>query len=115
MTISSTGKDMLVQFSTTDEYVDYGFRAYFHYVPYVNNCENWLNKTSSHKLILKSPTNAANDCNWLISGVENTTTININFEYFEVKNAFNFKALNFVIFLSKILLKLFSLGIRELF
>ena len=93
-TISSTGKDMLVQFSTTDEHVDYGFRANFQFVPYVNNCENWLNKTSSHELILKSPTNAANDCNWLISGVENTTTINIHFEYFEVKNAFNFKAWN---------------------
>ena len=84
-TISSTGEDMLVQFSTTDEFVDYGFRAYFQYLPYVNNCENWLNKTSSHELILESPNDTANDCNWLISGVEGTTTINIHFEYFEVK------------------------------
>ena len=46
MTISSTEKDMLIQFLTDDVQGFHGFRAFFHYMPIEPNCVNWLNLTA---------------------------------------------------------------------
>ena len=86
MTISSTGKDMLVQFLTDDEYVFLGFRAYFHYIPIESNCANWLNMTFQ---LLKSPDYPTIDCYWVVTAPSMDSTIVINFETFEV-NFFSF-------------------------
>ena len=64
MTISSIGKDMLVQFITDDFAVEKGFRAYFHYIPIEPNCANWLNMTAQ---ILKSPDYPKINCSWVIT------------------------------------------------
>ena len=83
MTISSTGKDMLVQFFTNDDSVQRGFRAYFHYIPFDSNCANWLNMTAQ---ILKSPDyHPTIDCSWVITAPTIDSTIIIHFETFEVK------------------------------
>ena len=82
MTISSTGKDMLVQFLTDDNSVLLGFRASFHYIPIEPNCANWLNMTA---LLLKSPDYPTIDCSWVITAPSIDSTIVINFETFEVK------------------------------
>ena len=82
MTISSTGKDMLIQFLTNDAYVAAGFRANFHYMPIEPNCVNWLNMTAQ---ILKSPDYPTFDCSWLITMPSLDSTIIIQFETFEVK------------------------------
>ena len=82
MTISSTGKDMLIQFVTDDHIVWAGFRAYFHYMPIDSNCANWLNMTSQ---ILKTPDFPTIDCNWVITAPTIDSTIIIYFELFEVK------------------------------
>ena len=82
MTISSSGKDMLVQFLTNDYDVYEGFRAYFHYIPIEPNCENWLNLTTQ---LLKSPDYPTIDCCWVITAPSTDSTIIINFETFEVK------------------------------
>ena len=81
MTISSTGKDMLVQFITDDDNVWNGFRAYFHYVTIESNCENWLDRTAS---LLKSPDYPAIDCSWVITAPSIASTIIIQFASFEV-------------------------------
>ena len=81
MTISSTGKDMLVQFFTDDEVVGTGFRAYFHYTSIDPDCANWLNMTSQ---LLKSPDYPTIDCNWVITAPKIDSIININFNSFEV-------------------------------
>ena len=82
MTISSSGKDMLVQFLTDDEDVDRGFKAYFHYIPNDPNCANWLNMTAQ---LLKLPDYPTIDCSWVIIASSIVSTIIINFETFEVK------------------------------
>ena len=82
MTISSTGKDMLIQFLTDDSYVSLGFRAYFHYIPIDPNCANWLNMTAQ---LLKSPEYPSTDCSWVITAPSIDSTIIIHFETFEVK------------------------------
>ena len=81
MTISSMGKDMLVQFLTDDVNVFLGFRAFFHYIPIEPNCVNWLNMKTQ---MLKSPDYPTIDCNWVITAPKIDNTININFVSFEV-------------------------------
>ena len=81
MTISSTGKDMLVQFLTDDSDLGRGFRAFFHYMPIEQNCENWLNMTAQ---LLKSPYYPTIDCSWVITAPTIGSTIIIHFETFEV-------------------------------
>ena len=81
-TISSTGKDMLVQFLTDDQSVFKGFRAYFHFMHIEPNCANWLNMTAQ---LLKSPDYPTIDCSWVITAPSTDSTIVINFETFEVK------------------------------
>ena len=83
MTISSTGKDMLIQFLTNDAYVAAGFRAYFHYMLIEPNCVNWLNMTAQ---LLKSPDYPTIDCSWVITASSIDSTIIIHFETFEVKS-----------------------------
>ena len=80
MTISSTGKDMLIQFSTDDKSVKGGFKAYFHYIPFEPNCANWLNIAQQ----LKSPESPTIDCSWVITAPTIDSTITINFDTFEV-------------------------------
>ena len=82
MTISSSGKDMMVQFLTDDSMVYLGFRVYFHYMPIEPNCANWLNMTAQ---LLKSPDYPTIDCSWVITAPSTDSTINIQFENFEVK------------------------------
>ena len=81
MTISSMGKDMLVQFLTDDVNVFLGFRAFFHYMPIEPNCANWLNMTAQ---LLKSPDCPKIDCSWVITAPTIDSTITINFDTFEV-------------------------------
>ena len=82
MTISSSGKDMLVQFLTDDYSVQSGFRAYFHYIPIEPNCANFLNMTAQ---LLKSPDYPNIDCTWVITAPTIDSTIIIHFVMFEVK------------------------------
>ena len=82
MTISSSGKDMLVQFLTDDEHVNQGFKAYFNYIPIDPNCANWLNMTAQ---LLKSSDYPTIDCSWVITAPTIDSTIIIHFETFEVK------------------------------
>ena len=82
MTISSTGKDMLVQFLTDDQIVRDGFRAKFHYIPIESNCANWLNLTAQ---LLKSSDNPTINCSWVITAPLINDDIVIHFETFEVK------------------------------
>ena len=102
MTISSSGKDMLVQFLTDDENVWQGFRADFHYIPIDSNCANWLNMTSQ---LLKSPDYPTIDCSWIITASSIDSTIIIHFETFEVKLQLILNLL-----LCKKLVKILSLG-----
>ena len=88
MTISSSGKDMLVQFLTDDQSVWAGFRAYFHHIPIEPNCANWLNMTAQ---LLKSPDYPTIDCSWVITAPSTASTIIIQFETFEVLNIFHCK------------------------
>ena len=81
ITISSSGKDMLVQFLTDDYMVFWGFKAYFHFIPIDSNCENWLDRTAS---LLKSPDYPAIDCSWVITAPSIASTIIIQFASFEV-------------------------------
>ena len=82
MTISSTGKDMLIQFLTDDYSVNLGFKAYFDYIPIESNCANWLNMTAQ---ILKSSDYPTIDCSWVITAPTIDNIIVIDFEMFEVK------------------------------
>ena len=82
MTISSTGKDMLVQFITDHEYVNSGFKAYFHYIPIDTNCAKWLNMTAQ---LLKSPNHPTIHCSWVITASTIDSTNIIHFETYEVK------------------------------
>ena len=83
---------MLVQFLTDDEYVDRGFRSYFHYMPIEPNCENWLNRSTQ---CLKSPDYPIIDCSWVTTAPSTDSTIIINFETFEVEYFFfNFQFLH---------------------
>ena len=82
MTISSSVKDMLVQFSTDDDQVYLGFKAYFHYIPIDSNCANWLNISAQ---LLKSPDYPTIDCSWVITAPSISSSITIDFEIFEVK------------------------------
>ena len=80
MTISSTGKDMLVQFLTDDVDTLKGFTASFHYMPMKPNCENWLNLPA-----LESPDYPTTDCSWVITAPSIASTISINFKTLEVQ------------------------------
>ena len=82
ITISSSGKDMLVQFLTDDDSVWQGFKAYFHYIPIEPNCANWLNMAAQ---LLKSPNYPTIDCSWVITAPTIDSTIIIHFETFKVK------------------------------
>ena len=83
MTIStSIGKDMLVQFLTDDQHVQRGFRAYFQYKPIEPSCANWLNMTAQ---LLKSPDYPTINCSWVITAPSIHTTIDFNFDNYEVK------------------------------
>ena len=86
MTISSTGKDMLVQFLTDGSDNSAGFKAYFHYIPIDSNCANWLNMTAQ---ILKSPDNPTINCSWVIIASSIGSNCTINFETFEVNLHFD--------------------------
>ena len=82
LTISSSGKDMLVQFLTDDQYAQIGFKASIHYLPIDPHCANWLNMTAQ---ILKSPDHPTKDCSWVITASSTDSTIVISFETFEVR------------------------------
>ena len=82
MTISSSGKDMLVQFLTDDEDVEKGFRVSFHYIPIEPNCANWLNMTAQ---LLKSPEYPTINCSWVITASSTGSNCTIYFETFKVK------------------------------
>ena len=81
MTISSTGKEMLVQFLTDDYDTSMGFNAFFDYMPIEQNCANWLNMTAQ---LLKSPDYPNIDCSWVITAPTIDSTIIIHFVMFEV-------------------------------
>ena len=82
MTISSSVKDMWVQFLTDDDQEYLGFKAFFHYIPIEPNCANWLNMTAQ---LLKLPEYPTIDCSWVITAPTIDSTIIIQFETFEVK------------------------------
>ena len=82
LTISSIGKDMLVQFLTDDQDVFLGFRSYFHYIPIDPNCAKWLNMTAQ---LLKSPDYPTIHCSWVITAPTLDSAVIIHFETFEVK------------------------------
>ena len=82
MTISSTEKDMLIQFLTDDVQGFHGFRAFFHYIPIELNCVKWLNLTA---LFFKSLDYPTIDCSWVLTAPTIDSTIIIHFEIFEVK------------------------------
>ena len=82
MTISSTEKDMLIQFLTDDVQGFQGFRAFFHYMPIEPNCVNWLNLTA---LFFKSLDYPTIDCSWVLTAPTRDSTIIIHFDIFEVK------------------------------
>ena len=83
MTISSTEKDMLIQFLTDDDQSLFeGFRAFFHYMPVEPNCVDWLNLTA---LFFKSMDYPTIDCSWVLTAPTIDSTIIIHFEIFEVE------------------------------
>ena len=82
LTISSSGKDMLVEFLTDYKYAQIGFKASIHYIPIDPHCQNWLNMTTQ---ILKSPEHPTKDCSWVITASSTDSTIVINIETSEVK------------------------------
>ena len=82
MTISSSVKDMLVQFLTDGSDNSAGFKAYFHYIPFEPKCTNWLNIAQQ----LKSPESPTIDCSWVITAPTIDSTITINFDTFEVSS-----------------------------
>ena len=81
-TISSSGKDMLVQFFTDALTRKRGFKASVHYMPIESNCANWLNKNTQ---LLESPDYPTNNCSWVITASSSSTNCTIHFETFEVK------------------------------
>ena len=99
ITISSSGKDMLVQFLTDDYMVFWGFKAYFHYIPIDSNCENWLDRTA---FLLKSPDYPTIDCSWVITAPSIASTIIIQFASFEVE-CFCFQKFYRYVYLNKTL------------
>ena len=82
LTISSSSKDMLIQFKTDNSMTFEGFKASFHYVPIEPNCINWLNLPAQR---LESPENPKINCSWIITAPSIRSTIAIHFETFEVK------------------------------
>ena len=77
-TLSSTGShSLLIHFSTDDISVWNGFSALLHYFPHYTNCADFLDET---ELILTEVIN----CNWIITAPSVTSTITIQFQYFEV-------------------------------
>ena len=81
MTISSTGKYMLVQFLTDGEETFKGFTASFHWMPIDANCVNWLNMAAN---VFESPEYPTINCSWVITAPSIYSGISINFETFEV-------------------------------
>ena len=90
MTISSTGKYMLVQFLTDGEDTFKGFTASFHWMPIDPNCANWLNMTAK---VFESPDYPAINCSWVITAPSIHSGITILFQALEV-NIFYFKFLD---------------------
>ena len=81
-TISSSGKDMLVQFFTDDDQTARGFSASFNYVPIDPDCANWLNLTAQ---LFKSPDYPkVYYCSWVITGSSINDRIDIHFDTLEV-------------------------------
>ena len=81
-TISSSGKDMLVQFLTDDYLTARGFSASFNYVPIDPDCANWLNLTEQ---LFKSPDYPkVYYCSWVITGSSINDRIDIHFDTLEV-------------------------------
>ena len=80
-TVSSTGKDMLVQFLTDGDTTNRGFSASFHYIPIDSKCANWLNMNSQ---TLKSPEYPTINCSWIITAPTISSMIQISFDLFEV-------------------------------
>ena len=79
---SSSGKDMLVQFFTDDDFTTRGFSVSFNYVPIDPDCANWLNLTAQ---LLKSPDYpTVLYCSWVITGSSINDRIGIHFETLEV-------------------------------
>ena len=73
---------MLVQFVESREFVERGFKAYFHYIPIDSNCANWLNMTVQ---LLKSPDFPTIECSFVIIAPTMDSTIIIHFETFKVE------------------------------
>ena len=81
-TISSSGKDMLVQFFTDDYQTARGFSGSFNYVPIDPDCANWLNLTTQ---LFKSPDYpTVYYCSWVITGSSINDRIDIHFDTLEV-------------------------------
>ena len=78
-TFSSTGNHgLLIQFLTDDWDTYEGFSALIHYLPSNADCADFLREK---ELILTQ----AIDCNWIITAPSVTSTITIQFQYFEVQ------------------------------
>ena len=82
ISISSTGRHMLVNFVTDHEVIRYGFSAKIHYMPINPICKNWLNTATR---FLTSPNYPALNCSWVITASIGST-ISIQFQAVEVKN-----------------------------
>ena len=79
-TISSkSNHNMLLQFTSDDWSIGEGFSGLINYIPINEKCGNWLNETV---LILQDT--IITECNWIITAPTVTSTITINFQYFEV-------------------------------
>ena len=82
ISISSTGRHMLVNFVTDHEVIRYGFSAKIHYMPINPICKNWLNTATR---FLTSPNYPALNCSWVITASIGSTIL-IQFQAVEVKN-----------------------------
>ena len=84
---------MLVQFETDHEGSSPGFSAKIYYTPINSICKDWLNITSG---FLTSPNHPTIDCSWVITA-SMSSTIPIQFYFFEVKLKINVKLKNIYI------------------
>ena len=84
---------MLVQFVTDNDYSYFGFSAKIYYTLINPICKDWLNITSGFLTSLSYPTI---DCSWVITA-SMSSTISIQFYFFEVKLKINVKLKNIYI------------------
>ena len=75
-TVSSIGS-MLIHFSTDEYAAEEGFEARIHHIPSNADCADFLHEM---ELILTQVI----DCNWIITAPSVTSTITIQFQFFEV-------------------------------